>query len=185
VVSSFDPSEFALPQDFGNLAGVKKVLTQVKVGKPNRLEFVRVHPDKGFRLTTYVIEIRPGEVYLIKPNLWGALQGESALSLRALFTATNRLGEVFIWPVKIGGPDAEPNTWNESALEAATIAQREWVRVQSNMDAGMYTASIAPGKFPEPNWGDHTFGGLLDVAFKGRIIDTLEHPVLKRLRGEI
>ena len=34
------------------------------------------------------------------------------------------------------------------------------------------------------NGYDTPFRDLLAVAFKGRLVDTLDHPVLRRLRGE-
>ena len=36
----------------------------------------------------------------------------------------------------------------------------------------------------EPAWPAKTFGDLLKVAFRDRFIDSIDHPVLKRLRGE-
>jgi hypothetical protein len=38
---------------------------------------------------------------------------------------------------------------------------------------------------PEPVWPDVPFSGLVHIAFKGRVIDTLDHPVVRRLRGEL
>ena len=47
----FDPASLRLDQNFAETAGVKKLLTTVPVRKPNRQDFVRVHPDADFRLT--------------------------------------------------------------------------------------------------------------------------------------
>jgi hypothetical protein len=39
--------------------------------------------------------------------------------------------------------------------------------------------------FPTPEWPDHLpFREMLKIAFRDRIVDGLDHPVLKRLRGE-
>jgi hypothetical protein len=37
---------------------------------------------------------------------------------------------------------------------------------------------------PPPTWPELSFGELLKIAFKSRYIDTLDHPVLLKLRGE-
>jgi hypothetical protein len=37
----------------------------------------------------------------------------------------------------------------------------------------------------EPEWPEVPFGELLRIAFRDRLIESLDHPVLRRLRGEI
>jgi hypothetical protein len=64
-------------------------------------------------------------------------------------------------------------------------AQDRWVRVNANMDAGGYDLMYAEGNLPDPKWPDMTWGDILMRAFKGRVIDSLDHPVCRKLRGEI
>jgi hypothetical protein len=52
------------------------------------------------------------------------------------------------------------------------------------MALGAYDVFEATAEWPEPDWPNVPFNELLRVAFKGKVIDTLDHPVLKRLRGE-
>jgi hypothetical protein len=33
-------------------------------------------------------------------------------------------------------------------------------------------------------WPDITFSRMLELGFRGKVIDTLDHPVLRKLRGE-
>ena len=54
--NSFDLDKLRIPQDFQATAGVKKVLTVVPVRKPNRQDFIRVHPGEDWRLATAVLE---------------------------------------------------------------------------------------------------------------------------------
>ena len=58
--SPFDNlSALRLDQSYADTVGVKKLLTTVPVRKPNRQEFVRVHPDPAYRLTpAAIIEVR-------------------------------------------------------------------------------------------------------------------------------
>jgi hypothetical protein len=74
--------------------------------------------------------------------------------------------------------------WNRSALEAAQVAMKKWVRVQSNRSLGAYEIYEAAAPWGDPEWPDVQFKDLLKIAFKDRLIDTADHPVLKRLRGE-
>src|SRR5437660_11017873 len=88
----FDPAALRLDQSYADTVGVKKLLTTVPVRKPNRQDFVRVHPDPKYRLTpAAIIELRVDrEVYLVTPNMAQALPGEVATV--TLCTALNLRG---------------------------------------------------------------------------------------------
>src|SRR5689334_18596049 len=65
----FDPAALRLDQAFAETAGVKRLLTTVPVRKPNRQDFVRVHPDPRYQLTpASIIELKEDrETYLARP----------------------------------------------------------------------------------------------------------------------
>ena len=91
---------------------------------------------------------------------------------------------LFFWPVKLPDTEGRPSSWNDSAREAASEAIVSWVRVQANMGIGAYEYWVAPGDLAKPKFPELTFSELLSIAFKGdRFIDTLDHPVVGRLRG--
>jgi hypothetical protein len=69
-------------------------------------------------------------------------------------------------------------------MEAGALAAGKWVRVQANMSLGAYEVYEAAGQWASPEWPDMPFQQLLKIGFKERFIDGLDHPVLKRLRGE-
>ena len=97
----------------------------------------------------------------------------------------NRNGTPFLWPVRLPGPDGKLDSWNTSAADAVVLAQSSWVRVAANMDLGAYELYEAPGIDAEPKWPAEPMAELLTVAFRGKMIDSMDHPVLKRLRGEV
>jgi hypothetical protein len=178
-----DLSQLRLSQDFASSVGVKKALLTVPVRKPAKEWFIRCHPD--LRIETCVVELKEDrEVYLVAPALWPELAAESTFGPRALYAAMNRQAVLFVWPIRLPGPDGKIDDWNRSALEAAAMAETRWVRVLSNMALGAYDVFEATADWPEPEWPDVPFNELLRVAFKGRVIDSLDHPVLRRLRGE-
>jgi hypothetical protein len=182
----FDPASLRLSGDAAAGLGVKKALLTVPVRKPDKSWFVRTHPDKAYRLQTPVIELKEEqETYLVAPDLWPELAAESTFSPKALFTAMNRQGVVFLWPVRMPGPDGKLDDWSRSALAAADLAARGWVRVAANMSLGAYDVFQATGRIPEPAWPDTPFKDLLRVAFKGKFVDSPDHPVLRKLRGEV
>ena len=182
----FDLTRLRLSQDFLGAANVKKVLTTVPTKKPSKEWFVRVHPSTLYHLETCVIELKEdNEVYLVDRPLWPHLVSESTFSPRALFTSINKQNVLFLWPIRLPGPDGKLDDWNRSALEAASIAQTKWIRVQSNKSLGAYETFEASAEWGDADWSSlPPFRDLLKVAFKDRLIDTLDHPVLRRLRGE-
>jgi len=180
----FDPAALRLSQDFASSIGVKKVLTTVPCRKPNRHEFVRVRPGEDWRLETGVFEDKVNrEVYLVQRDLWAELAGE--VYPVCLFLAVNRQGDVFLWPAKLPGSDGRSNSWNESALAAARLAESKWVRVAANMGAGMYDTFEAAGELSEPTWPDLSFPEVLKRCFKDRFIQSVDHPAIRALRGMV
>jgi hypothetical protein len=182
----FDPASLRLPQDYTASLGVKKALLTVPVRKPGNSWFVRVRPDEPYRLQTAVIELKEDrETYLVAQPLWPELAAEATFSPRALFTAINRQGVLFLWPIRLPGADGRIDEWSRTALAAVEMAQEGWVRVAANMALGAYEVWPATGQLGEPQWPSTPFTELLRVAFKERYIDSLNHPVLRRLRGEV
>jgi hypothetical protein len=180
----FDPARLRLSQDFASHVGVKKVLTTVPCRKPNRHEFVRVRPGEDWRLETAVFEDKAvRETYLVDPAVVADLSNE--LFPACLFLTITRQGDVSLWPVRLPGSDGKTNSWNESALSAARLAERQWVRMAANMAAGMYDTYQATGELSEPTWPELSFPEILRLCFKDRFITSLDHPACKALRGEV
>ena len=181
----FDPASLRLDQSFADTVGVKKLLTTVPVRKPNRQDFVRVHPDPTYRLSpAAIIELKEDrEVYLVTPEMVQNIPGEFVTA--TLFTTINRQGVMHLWPVKLPGPDGKHNEWHRSAAEAAELAMQRWVRVTANMSLGAYEVFEATGELSEPTWPDAPFPEILKIAFRNHIVDHEDHPVVQRLRGTV
>jgi hypothetical protein len=181
----FDLDSLRLSQDFASVVGVKKLITTVPVRKPSKEWYVRTHANPEYRLPTAVLELKDGdrEIYLVAPNLRPELASEPTVSPRELVTAINRQGVLFLWPIRLPGPDGKIDDWNRSALEAADKGRSEWVRVKANTSLGAYEidASSSGG---EPTWPDIEFLEIIKIAFRDKVIADWSHPVLRRLRGE-
>jgi hypothetical protein len=166
------------------MVGVKKVLTTVQVRRPDKQWFVSVHPDEKWRMEVAMIELKEeNEHYVVAPALAPGLIGEAVPKI--LFTGMTRQGNIFLWPVKLPGPDGKHDDWNRSALQAASQAMKAWVRVVANKQVGGYELVQATANLPAPQWPDMDFAQVFKIAFKDRIITSLDHPVLRKLRGEV
>jgi len=161
-------------------AGVVEVLTHVPVRKPNRYEFFRTHP--GYVLNTTVFtDKEERESYLVAPTMRSALVGEARPVL--LVPVITRQNALLIWPVSLPSEDGRRNAWTDTAQEAMRLAREHWVRLMPDMGLGAYRLYQAEGQLSDPVWPDKPFEELLEIAFRGRVIDSPDHPVVRRLRG--
>ena len=70
-------------------------------------------------------------------------------------------------------------------MDAANEAESQWVRIKANMSLGAYDLTAASGQVAEPDWPDIPFQEIIKIAFRDKMISDWNHPVLRRLRGEI
>jgi hypothetical protein len=189
AVTADDPynlDNFTLSQDFEEATGVKRLLKIVPVKKPLGEWFVRTHPDDAYWYKTKLLALKDTkEMYVVDKRLLEGLASEPTLASFWLVTSVNRAGTVFFWPMRMARPDGRIDTWNQSALEAAREARTSWVRVTANQDLQGYNIDHASRQSIEPKWPDLTFPELFRIAFKDALISTWDHPVLRRLNGEI
>jgi len=179
----FDISKLRLSQNFNDVVGVRKLVRTVPVRKPGRQEFIRVHPSDDYRLETAIVELKEErESYIVSPSLWSEIPGE--ITPKVLHTYINRQGVVALWPIRLPDENGRLDTWNLSALDAADIGRRSWIRVAAKMSLGAYEIFEATAELPDPDWPDLGFEQILKIAFRSFYIDTLDHPVLQRLRGD-
>lgn len=185
IPDHFNLASLRIDPSFIEATGVKKLRTTVPARKPNPQDFVRVNPDPTYRNNFAMIELKDErEDYLVLPHIAPLLPGE--IVLKTVYTAINRQGVVFLWPVRLPSPDDKPNAWWNSAREAAELAMGKWVRIKANMSLGAYEMSVAEREIPDPEWSkvvEESFEDLLRIAYRTRLVADLDHPVVKRLRG--
>ena len=178
----FDLESLRLPQNFADGLGVKKLLTTVRVRKPNRQWFIRCHPT--MRLETAVVELKDDdETYLVAPSMRDELIEE--VVAKVLILSMTRQGHPFIWPIRLPDSTGRIDDWSRSAIEAAKHAETRWVRVAADRHAGCYQVYEAAGDFAEPEWPDKPLQDLLRIAFRDRVIDSPDHHVVAQLRGSV
>ena len=182
-LEGFDLESLRVSQDFVKDSGVKKLLTTVPVRKPNRQDFVRVHHDSSYVLDTMLLNLKEErETYLVAPSFREEIPQE--LTHTRLALATNRQKVLFLWQLRLPGSSGKTDAWSMSALEAYEEAKKNWVRVSANMSLGAYDIYEALGNLSDPEWPDESMDEIVRIAFRNSFIDSYDHPVLRRLRGE-
>jgi hypothetical protein len=189
--ATIDPDEELLASlrlDPTQAEAVVKVPVTLQARKPLKHEFVRVRRELA--LDVSAIEIKDGEsddagLYLVKPHLQGALQAETvSFVLRPYVTRTAVLR---LWPIRLPSSDGKQNEWHRSAGIAAARAMEKWVRVTANKALGAYELFEAANQPPEPDWPPLSLADMMRLAFvdRGRVIDSIEHPVVRLLLGKL
>lgn len=186
IEQEFDLSALKVTTNFQENLPIQKDLNIIPVRRPDKQWFIRINENPEFTMDAGILEIKEeGENYIVSPDLIPQLSNE--VVIKRLHVAINRQNSLFIWPIRLPNSEGKIDDWNRSALSIAELAKRDWVRVVSNRNIGMYESLIAAYKenIPEPEWPEESFEKIIQAAFKDRIISTLDHIVLKRLRGEI
>jgi hypothetical protein len=180
-----DLDALRLSQDFAAQAAVKPVYSSIPVRKPHKQEFVRTRSGNEWRFETGTFEDKETrEIYMVCPSLWSELPGDVTPTCLTL-TISRNSAVPFLWPLKLPGSDGRTCDWHTTAIAAAHKAESVWLKVVADMSAGMYVAHVATGCLPDPVWPeDLTMADLLRLAFRDRFVGSLDHPMLRRLRGE-
>jgi hypothetical protein len=179
----FAPENLRLDQKLTEAVTVKKLLTTVPVRRPGKQTYFRVHPDPAYRDVFPIIDLKDDrEEYIVVKGLVPDLITE--IVHKQLCLAITSLGTVFMLPLRLPGPDGKDNKWWSTLREHAERAQTDYLRVIPNHDLGAYEVIVASGNLGEPKWPDLGFWDLIKIAFKDYLITDINHPVIRRLRGQ-
>jgi hypothetical protein len=124
-----------------------------------------------------------GEIYVVSPEVASVL-GDLVRPVE-LYPVIDRQNNPSLVSIPLPGPNGIRNPWHESLAQAVERAKSVWLRIGANKDLGGYEIYEATAKLPDPVWPDTTMDELLEVAFKGRIITTVDHPIVQERLGRI
>ncbi|QDU21261.1 hypothetical protein [Urbifossiella limnaea] len=183
----FDVTRLALPDDSDADLGVRELLVSVPFRKPSKEQFFRVHPDPAYRCVGGLIELKDddAESFWVDRSLWPALADEPTFTRRQVVTAVTRGGLVFVWGLRMPGPDGKIPDWVSIPQEAARVAAGQWTKLYWDQTQRRHRIRVSEHMTDAPTWPELPFPELLRLAFKDRTVTSLEHPVLKKLRGEV
>lgn len=183
-ITSADIKSLRLPSNYGATLGVKKMLTTVPVGKPKKPQFFRTHCSDEMTFPAMILEQKDTrETYVVVPD--AAQQISELVRPMQMYAAIDRENNVFLIPVPLPGESGTRNQWHESLAQAVEHAKQKWLRISANTHIGGYDVYEAEGVLPEPEWPAHDIESLIEVAFRGKIITSLDHPIVQSLLGRI
>jgi hypothetical protein len=164
----------------------KAVLVNVAVDKPPNNAYFRCHRELVLDDATVLRDAEGTNqaFYFVVPQM--RTHPKLAPRLRRVtlvLTSTWPNGNVLIWPVPIL-TEREFPVW-KSARAAYELARDRWVQMVWAEERSDYLLEIAKGIDHEPTWPEKGFGELLKLGFDGKVIDSEDHPYVRRLRGLI
>ena len=175
-----DPRSLVLSQDFASMVGVRKITLNIPIRRPPPQVFFSPNPDPDARIQIAALDIKEdGETYIVSPELVDELAGEWVP--KVLIPSITRQGAAYLWPIRLPGSDGRIDSWNESALRIANEFAGRWIRVTANREIGAYDVIVPAAQYEAPDFPDSE--GMLKTAFRDRVIDRPDHPVIRQLKG--
>ena len=169
---------------------VKRTL-RIKAKKPNPRRFIRVHSEMVAQVAIFIDpndeESFEREPYVVLGEVAEELGGDDVVT-NTVYVYAYRTGSLGLWlcPMPREG-FRRGDVWATTRLEVAEKAKATWLRCHQSDDGEGYAYTEPVDVFPEPQWDRWLRGRsmlqLLGIAFKDRVIDSLEHPVIREFDG--
>jgi len=151
----------------------------VEVRSPWVGEWFRMKPGVERRASTLALrDAGTGDVYLVLRELWPALG--ATLTPVCLRAWTNPTGRLLVWPIGLPSLEGEPEVAIQPACVVADLAEVKWCCLRKAPDGHGTILSTRRGDLPGPEWPDVPFIEIVEQAFCGRLITSLDHPVLRQ-----
>ena len=184
--SSFDLEGLAVETDYVSANG-KPERVVIRSGKPRKEEFVFVYADQ--HVDVYLCELGREQglpTHVVHPALIKERpELGDVMKLRRLFLAINADNDPFVWETAIPDP-IQQNTWVTSGLRAVERASKGWVRVVPVKRTQSYLIYNPPQKISDPpKEPEYTIKQAAEIAYRDRIITSLDHQLIKPLLGDL
>ena len=171
-------SSFGSNRELKNKSSSRKFQVFFAVRRPETGEPTRVR-DGGEWSITVPLFLSKGinNYWLVSEDVYE--QRFKECRMMKLNIAINDRNTVFIWPIKDHLKAGNLDSWNTSAHNIAEIAKDEWVKVSSNEGGEIYEPEPTDIELDEPQWPSHTLEKIINMAFKGKYIDSTDHHLFK------
>lgn len=174
---------------------ITQVISTIKVGKPPKTSFFWTRSGEGWELPEIDTYTRKGEEnkdstpYLVTDEDCKAYLRELNVLVPVKFymyvLAGSKILKLDMIPQNLD-KTGKLNDWHRTRMEAYELAKTKWVRMYST-EGGFYQYAYTEDLWPDPVWSKkpETLLEALEIAFKGYIIENMDHPEIKRLRGKL
>ena len=181
----FDLKSLVINQSYLQTVGSTELLTSIKIGKPNRQEFFRINPNFDYGQSFGILEDKIDRgFYLVAPLMMPELMGEFFVA--TLYVGITKQNNLFVWPCRLPDENGKQMEWHRTAIIGAETGKTQWTSIRADIYAGFNKIHVADGDLGEPKWPSLPYEEILRIAFREEgIIGSVDHPIVKRLRGQI
>jgi hypothetical protein len=166
---------------------MRKVWTEFGCHRPSSHDYIRVYPTEPARSYYFIepkIEGVQHSLYLVLPNILPSLLavlGTRFLLVKSLYLTVTSLKVPFLWPIGERTMDGKDYAAWSSTRNTALEAKDKWIQVSWNGTG--YDVGTPKEELGEPVWPDLPYKDMVRLALTGKRIDTVDHPIVRRLRG--
>jgi hypothetical protein len=176
--------DLRVPDTYSTTVGGIKLPIKPTFGKLSRSRFSRTNTSEEYKALVFFFEDKNTiETYIVTPSMAPYLG--SMVQAKILRLAVDNAAVPYLIAEPVIDPNSRPSLWNSSMVEAIRRSEKEWVRINSNQNAGQYEIIIAQDNLGEPKWPDQTMDELIREVFGNKIISSLDHPLIRQLQGRI
>ena len=176
--------DLRVPDTYSTTVGGIKLPIKPTFGKLSKSRFSRTHPSEEYKARLFFIEDKnTGETYIATPSMAPYLG--SMVQAKILRLAVDNAAVPYLIAEPVIDPNSRQSPWSSSMVEAIRRSEKEWVRINSNQNAGQYEIIIAKDNLGEPKWPEQTMDELIREVFGNKIISSLDHPLIRQLQGRI
>ncbi len=180
IIDELDLDNFRVDESM--LVAAARDQVSVPVDKPKGF-FFRVHPTEA--LIVSLLKDPDGRFLLVSAVVANDPLMAGYVAPYKLVLVIDRSGNLYLWPLRqVRMGETSYAAW-ESSAAIAEAAKRIWLRMQWNKSLSAYDRYDAPFQPPEPQWPTRSIGDIVKVAFAGRVVASLEHPVVQQLLGRV
>ena len=181
----FDPLNLGISTDFAAAINARASTKAFELRKPNDQEFVRTSTRQDHHLVVGAIADKQdmSRIYVVSGALLADVKVRYPKAVRGVeLVVTQSLAAApILWPVPLA--EDRGGKWNSSQRAACDQAKSRWTNLVSGR--GQYDCQSVDNP-REVDWDAlPTFREILEQAVSERLIDSMDHPLLRKLRGEI
>lgn len=162
-------------------AVTEELVQPIKIRKSLPVEFFQSHPKFSLEVHGFNNLFGEKNLHILTPQIAEDFDEDSKII--SLHLCKNKNGDFFFYPLVHGKYGSNP--WYESAHEGLVRARSKWVRIFSGN--GQHNVKIANNSSEIVDWTDveDKIESMLTEAIKPILIESHNHLVIKRLKGEL
>jgi hypothetical protein len=177
----------ALRRDMPGVKGAASAgIVSIGVAKtPGKNEFFRTHAE--FKPVVSLVDLEVGmeqQFFAVTDAMVAALAGIGiSVADHTLYLTVTPRGAVRIVPIRHPDAEGNENEYNRTRELGLVEGMNRWVRLYTDLENKCYKVFPAPvDRFDDPIWPDIKPAAIFRLAFrdKGRLVDSVEHPLFKR-----